>query len=87
MTSKERVLAAINHELSDRIPAYVNNLMEWERHAEHFHVSSREELLERWGNAIISFSPDYLGIPSGDGLNLWVPVFSRLCECSAWSRH
>ena len=26
MTPKERILAAINHELPDRIPAYVNNL-------------------------------------------------------------
>lgn len=71
MTPRERALAALRHEIPDRVPAYVNNLMEWERHAGYFGVSTPEELLELWGNTIISFQPAYLGKPSPDGLDLW----------------
>ena len=60
MTQRERALAALKHEVPDRIPAYIRNLMEPERHMAHLGVSTREELFERVGNTIVSFTPAYL---------------------------
>ena len=78
MTPRERALAALRHEIPDRVPAYVNNLMEWERHAAYHGVSSRDELFAALGNTIRSFGPACLtrrqaeyGDPQGDPLNIW----------------
>jgi uroporphyrinogen decarboxylase len=57
MIPRERVLAAFRHEVPDTVPAYVRNIMEWERHAEHFGVSSPDDLFALLGNAIRSFDP------------------------------
>lgn len=60
MTPRERVLAAFRHEVPDIVPAYVRNIMEWQRHAEHFGVSTQDELFAVLGNTIRSFRPDFL---------------------------
>jgi uroporphyrinogen decarboxylase len=57
MTPRERGLAAFRREVPDTVPAYVRNVMDWERHAKHFGVSTREELFAVLGNTIRSFSP------------------------------
>ena len=58
MTPRERALAAFRHEVPDRVPAYVRNVMDWERHAKHFGVLTQEELFAVLGNTIRSFWPD-----------------------------
>ena len=60
MTPRERVLVAFRHEVPDIVPAYVRNIMEWQRHAEHFGVSTQDELFSVLGNTIRSFRPDFL---------------------------
>ena len=63
MTPRERVLAAFRHEVPDTVPAYVRNVMQWEKHAEHLGVSSLEELAATLGNTIRSYWPDHLILP------------------------
>ena len=57
MTPRERALAAFDHEIPDLVPAYVRNVMEWERHAEHFGVSTRDDLFTLLGNTIRNLWP------------------------------
>ena len=57
-SKRSRVLAALNHEIPTAIPAYVNNVVDWEQYASYFNVDTLEELLERLGNSIVSYVPD-----------------------------
>ena len=59
MTGRDRVVAALRHEVPDLIPAYVRNVMGWERHAAYFGVATLAELMERLGNTIVSVVPAY----------------------------
>jgi uroporphyrinogen decarboxylase len=59
MTPRGRAMAALTHRVPDRIPAYVRNVVGWERHAAYFGVATLDELMERLGNAIVSFVPAY----------------------------
>jgi len=60
MTPRERALAAFDHEVPETVPAYVRNVMEWQRHAEHFGVSTQDDLFTLLGNTIRCFWPDLL---------------------------
>ncbi len=57
MTPRERALAAFRHEVPDVVPAYVRNVMEWQRHAAYFGVSTQDDLFALLGNTIKSFNP------------------------------
>ena len=59
-TPREIVLAALRHEVPDRIPAYVRKIHDWQRHANVLGVSTLPELMDRLGNSIVSFAPAYL---------------------------
>lgn len=63
-TPRQRALAAIHHQVPDRVPAYVRNVLDWERHAARFGVSTWEELAAYLGNTILSFTPTHRTIPS-----------------------
>jgi uroporphyrinogen decarboxylase len=60
MTPRERALTALGHEVPDTIPAYVRNVIDWERHAAALGVSTLDELMDFLGNTIVSFVPDYV---------------------------
>ncbi len=59
-TPRDRALAALNHSVPDRIPAYVRKVHDWPRHAAAFGVTTLAELMDRLGNTIVSFAPSYL---------------------------
>ena len=60
MTPRDRVLVALAHQLPDVVPAYVRNVIGWERHAAYLGAVTLTELMQRLGNTILSFSPTYL---------------------------
>jgi uroporphyrinogen decarboxylase len=57
-------MAALKHQVPDIVPAYVRNVIGWERHAAFFRVSDLGELMDRLGNTIVSFVPTYTGAES-----------------------
>ena len=57
MTPRERALSAFRHEVPDRVPAYVRNVLDWQRHAAYFGVSTQADLFALLGNTIRSFGP------------------------------
>lgn len=59
MTRRERVLAALRHEIPDAIPAHVRNVVDWERHAAYFGVTTLGELKDRLGETIFFYVPAY----------------------------
>jgi len=75
LTPRERVMTALEHRIPDRIPAYVRNVLDWEKHATYFGVNTLDELKEYLGNTIISVEPEYIGPkkydPQGRPLNAW----------------
>jgi uroporphyrinogen decarboxylase len=62
MTPRERAMAALKRQIPDTIPAYVRNVLDWERHAAHFDVDTLGELMTSLGNTIMSFAPAYVGV-------------------------
>jgi uroporphyrinogen decarboxylase len=84
MTRRELVLASLRHEAPERVPAYVNNVVDWEPYASYYSVSSVPQLLDVLGNSIISFAPTYK--PAGvdpdartGALSVWgVPEYASL---------
>ena len=54
-------MAALKRQVPDIVPAYVRNVMGWQRHAAHLCVPSLSELMDRLGNTIVSFAPAYTG--------------------------
>ena len=78
MLPRERALAAFEHQLPDVIPAYVRNIMDWERHAAHLGVVTRDELFAALGNTMVTYAPACLipqdvgrVDPQGDPLSIW----------------
>jgi uroporphyrinogen decarboxylase len=53
-------MSALKHQVPDIIPAYVRNVLDWERHAAHFGVSTLSDLKDHLGNTILSFTPAYV---------------------------
>jgi uroporphyrinogen decarboxylase len=74
LTSRERVLAAINHQESDRVPADIwAEPQVWDRLVSDLGVSSRDEVCERMGSDIRYISPIYPPDTEKNGIrqNMW----------------
>ena len=56
------MLSSLRHEVPETVPAYVNNVIDWEQYAESVDVRSRDELLDELGNSIISYIPDHKNV-------------------------
>ena len=63
---RERVLSSLRHEVPESIPAYVNNVIDWQQYADSVDVGNRDELLDVLGNSIISYMPDHVSISVED---------------------
>ena len=71
MTSRERVLAAVNHELPDRIPVHVMAFEAVDPFYERFGVGEDEGLRRALGLDVAYIAPSYAGPEIPDGLSLW----------------
>jgi uroporphyrinogen decarboxylase len=60
MTPRERAMAALKHRVPDVIPAHVRNVLDWERHAAYFGVTTLDELKDYLGETIVGFVPAYI---------------------------
>jgi uroporphyrinogen decarboxylase len=56
-------MAALSHQIPDKVPAYVRAVTRWERYAAYFGVTTWPELKDCLGNTILSFIPAYLKEP------------------------
>ena len=61
LTPRERAMAALKHQVPDIVPAYVRNVIGWERHAAYSCVSDLGELMDCLGNTVVSLVPTYTG--------------------------
>lgn len=66
VSRRERVLCSLRHEVPASVPAYVNNVVDWEQYTEPLEVGSREALLDALGNSIISYVPEHVTIRDED---------------------
>ena len=63
-TPRQRALSALNHEVPDFVPAYLRHI-DMEKIGPFFNAEDIDQLFDRLGNTIISFSPRYLKQPPG----------------------
>jgi uroporphyrinogen decarboxylase len=71
MTSRQRILAAINHELPDRIPVHILGLDEPQRFLEYFQVKEYDALLQILDLDTAYVFVEYTGPGFGEGVSIW----------------
>ncbi len=59
MTHKQRILATINHDLPDRVPAHFINIDEIAPYLKYYNLKNKEELADKLGVCIRRIWPDY----------------------------
>jgi uroporphyrinogen decarboxylase len=71
MTGRERVLAAVNHELPDRVPVHVMGFDAIGPFCDRFGLDGVDDLRQALGLDVVWITPSYVGPEIAEGLSYW----------------
>lgn len=74
MTSRERVLAAIHHQLPDMVPTHTLGIEDPDKFTQYLGLKSGANLITALGTDLAMIGPAYIGPPVPDGMTIWGTV-------------